>query len=448
MSHSEAKARRRINWFNARYLILAAALWHVGITLTVFLIGKYRLFPNQVDPVGLSVGSDAQSYQGDCIILGYVLRNDGFREWLTWPTQLHVRLYSLPLMPVFRRAGFNVLTIEPLNLIYYLVILVLVCKLGETIFDHESGLLAAGIVAVWPTLLFHTTQLFRDPLLIVAVLVVSYTFVKLLSQRISWVRGSWLAIAAVAAIAVIRIVRLPMWYTLCAAIAFGSALLIFQFARQRRLRTGVVGFAVVVILAMLVVPRYQSVFHNQQQRTLAGPQFPEATQELSLLQQIELRRKGFQNVDENGEPLDLSAGTTIDADAQFKTFGDLVRYLPRALVIGLFSPFPNMWFATGRQVGRIGRVLTGGETFITYGLEGLALVGLWYSRRQLAGWFLMGFAAVGALSLGLVAANIGALYRLRYPFWLMMTVVGAGGAMVLLRRYRQAPGLSAEKACG
>jgi hypothetical protein len=35
--------------------------------------------------------------------------------WATWPTQLHVRLYSLPLVALTRGGSFNILAIEDLK---------------------------------------------------------------------------------------------------------------------------------------------------------------------------------------------------------------------------------------------------------------------------------------------------------------------------------------------
>ena len=47
--------------------------------------------------------------------------------------------------------------------------------------------------------------------------------------------------------------------------------------------------------------------------------------------------------------------------------------------------------------------------------------------------FLFLVITIGAVALGLVVANMGALYRLRYPFWILLIVLGAGGADSLLR---------------
>jgi hypothetical protein len=430
-----ARGRSVNRFFHSRFLILAAAVWHICITLTVFLIGRYRLLPNQIDPVGLAMTSDAADYQGDCILLVYVLKNGRVLDWATWPTQFHVRLYSLPLMLLFRWVGFNILTIEPLNLLYYLAMLALVFMIGKTIFDYESGLVAAGMVAVWPSLLFHTTQLLRDPLLMLAVLVMIYCVVKCLSGDLSWYRGLLLTLPTVLAILTIRIVRMPMWHLLYVVIAVAIILLLIRSVREKRIAIGAAVFAAAMTISLVIIPRFQSSFQNQQELMIEGVQAREALQGLSLVQQIEARRRAFPlRVDEEGNVIKVTDGSNIDTDVTLRTVGDLVRYVPRALVVGLFSPFPNMWWKAGRQVGQGGRWLSGFETLLTYVIECLALFGLWRGRRKLAAWFLFIFAGLGALSLGIVVNNIGALYRLRYPFWVLLVILGAGGAVGLFRQ--------------
>jgi hypothetical protein len=109
---------------------VAAAIWHLSITLAVFAVGKYQVMPAQFTSSGIGrFASDGMIYQGQAAELCQVLKNEGPLAWATWSTQLHVRLYSLPLFLVSRWFAFNILTIEPLNLIYYLR-LILVFKLA------------------------------------------------------------------------------------------------------------------------------------------------------------------------------------------------------------------------------------------------------------------------------------------------------------------------------
>jgi hypothetical protein len=121
------------------------------------------------------------------------------------------------------------------------------------------------------------------------------------------------------------------------------------------------------------------------------------------------------------------AGSNIDTDVQLQSFKDILLYLPRAVMIGLFAPFPNMWFTSGVQVGLHGRLLSGFETFVIYLIELLAAFAIWRNRRSLRPWLLLMIILMGAAALGLVVANVGALYRMRFGFWLLLIVLGAEG---------------------
>ncbi|HXI26643.1 MAG TPA: hypothetical protein VNG71_22515 [Pyrinomonadaceae bacterium] len=430
----KVRERLRHPQFQMRLLVAAAVVWHLMIATTVYEIGKHQLAPNQIYQSGIGkFASDGLAYEPQCVELCSVMKNDGPIAWLTWPTQLHVRLYSLPLMVFIRWSAFNILTIEPLNLLYYLGIVALVFKLGEKVYDRTSGLVAAFIVAVWPSFLIHTTQLLRDPLLILAVLVFLWSIGEPLRREFSWRRAILLVIAATVSIVTIRIVRLPMWTLLCVFAGFAVLLLVIRFVQTRRISRTAAAFGVILITVVAITPRFQPLFHNQQELRRPRAIVPEAIQQLPVDQQIAARRAGFQFRMEEGNVGPADDGSRIDAEVRFRSIGDMVRYAPRALVIGIFAPFPNMWFGVGKQVGGGGRWISGFEMFITYLLEGLALFGLWVARRKLEAWLLCGVALLGSVALGLVVNNIGALYRLRYPFWIIMVIISAGGLVHLLR---------------
>src|SRR3977135_2339274 len=98
-------------------LVLVAALFHISVTATVLMIGKTTLGRGQFDQRGLGTfASDGFMYQDEVVELCGVLKNQGVVAWATWPTQLHVRLYSLPVAFLNGGTPFDVLTIEPLNL--------------------------------------------------------------------------------------------------------------------------------------------------------------------------------------------------------------------------------------------------------------------------------------------------------------------------------------------
>lgn len=425
------------------FLILAAAGLHVSITTLVFLVGKSGLMPGQFKQNGLgNFASDGFAYQAEVLELCDVLKNKGVIAWATWPTQLHVRLYSLPLFAINGGTSFNILTIEPLNLIYYLAILVMVFKLGKIAFNYRTGLIAAAIVALWPSFLLHTTQLLRDPLLVSAVLMLMLTITLCLKRDYVWHRGILLGMAGSAAIVLIRIVRLPMWSVLLAIIVLGVLFLTIRLIHQRRFPLGNVAFGLMMIAALVITPRFQNAFHNQQVVRRPRTIVPEKVQELSVAEQIAVRRHGFDlRWDSTGEAFPSDAGSDIDTGVRFQSVFDIIRQVPRATVVGFFAPFPNMWLSAGKQVGVSGRLLSGFETLLTYVIECLALFGLWRERKHLSAWLLFLVVTLGAIAVGLVVGNVGALYRVRYPFWALLIVLGAGGADYLLRRRARSPGL-------
>jgi putative peptidoglycan lipid II flippase len=409
--------------------LVAAALLHISVATAVLTVGKYQLMPAQFRANGLGeFASDCFPYQEEAAELVEVLKNSGPVAWATWPTQLHVRLYSLPLAAVSRWMGFSVLAIEPLNLVYYLAILTLVFKLGKEVFDYRAGLMAATIVALWPSLLLHTTQLLRDPLLLVIVLILFLAMTRGLKRDYPWHRGALVGIVAALSIVMIRIVRLPMWDLTGAMVGLFGVFLLARLLRDRRVLIGNVALAAVMIAAFVITPHFQPAFRNQQHTKARRRVLPEQIQALPIREQIGIRRAGF-GLEATDPERTSGPGSVIDPDVRLKGRADIIRYLPRAAVIGFFAPFPNMWLDAGTEVGVSGRVLSGVEMMFTYGLEVLALAGLWRARKQLEAWLLFAIIIIGAVAMGLVVNNVGALYRLRYWFWILIVIMGAGGVM-------------------
>lgn len=412
----------------------AAALLHISVAAAILTVGRYQLMPAQFRANGLGeFASDCFPYQEEVADLVEVLKNSGPVTWATWPTQLHVRLYSLPVAAVSRWMGFSVLAIEPLNLVYYLAILTLVFNLGKEVFDYRAGLMAATIVALWPSLLLHTMQLLRDPLLLVAVLALFLAMTRGLKRNYPWHRGVLVGIAAALSIVMIRIVRLPMWDLTGAMVGLFGVFLLARLVRERRVLIGNVGLAAIMIAAFVITPHFQSAFRNQQHTKARRRVLPEQIQALPIGEQIGIRRAGF-GLEAADPERSTPWGSVIDPEVRLERRADIIRYLPRAAVIGFFAPFPNMWLNSGTEVGISGRILSGLETLVTYAIECFALAGLWRARRELAAWLLFTILAIGVIALGLVVNNIGALYRLRYSFWILIVVLGAGGVPYLFGR--------------
>src|SRR6266849_4100596 len=186
MKKSILKIKTHLQTHPALLLMMAASL-HLAVTTVIFIIGRFQFMPNQFDRNGVGeFAADGRTHQLDAIVLTQKLGSEGIIAWLGAVAPLHVRIYSLSQVLLSRWIGFNILSIEPINLLYYLAILAMVYKLAEGVFDRRAALLTATIVALWPTLLLHTTQPLRDPLLIALVMTLFLILTSWLTQTFSW----------------------------------------------------------------------------------------------------------------------------------------------------------------------------------------------------------------------------------------------------------------------
>ncbi|HEX6650938.1 MAG TPA: STT3 domain-containing protein [Pyrinomonadaceae bacterium] len=412
---------------SVRYLLLAAAI-HVALTTGIFLIGHFRVLPDTFDEngIGLTFAIDGRTYKNLASNLVEELQTNGFAAWLTAKAPLHAKLYSLSFAIFGKLLGHNILAAEPLNLFYYLGILSCIYVLGREIFDAHTGLLAASIVGVWPSFLLHSTQLVRDSLSLLCLLALMIVLTMLLKHELRWLKTIELGIAGTILVTVFWLARGNMWNIVLIALAISIAMLSCRMLREKKFMTGnALAILLITAAALLVPTRLES-------STLAGVRppttilaIPSASQPApaegiwtTAIKQIADRRAGFRFA--------TSQASNIDSEVRFYRLGDIVRYLPRAAVIGFFAPFPKMWLEPG-SFGRAGRILSGLETLAMYLLYVPVGFCVWRERRSSRMWFLFLVATAGLVGLGLVVVNAGALYRLRYAFWTMLIVLAADG---------------------
>lgn len=425
-----------------RYLTLAG-VFHFAITGAVYLLGHGRLLPAQFDGNGAaSFASDSPVYLADALTLVKQLRQFDIAAWANAPFPLHTKLYSLCLTALGPLVGYNILAAEPLNLICYLAIVVLVFKLGSEISDARTGLLAAMVVAVWPTFLLHTTQLLKDPLCIALLLALILFACRALNRSFDVIQGVGTGLLAGASTVLLWLARQNQGELILLIVSLCVAFQCLRFLQLRKVSTGnlagCVLLAVISVATPVLGPRLLAPYRNPRPhpllsgntntltsepvKTLPVPEPSRKSPPLTRLrEQIAWARYLFATYP--------GASSNIDQDVRLDSWRAVISYLPRAAVIGLFAPFPSLWFTAGAQVGRLGRILSGCETLIMYVVMLLAFRGLWEKRCHLANWLLVVIAFCAILILGLVTTNIGALYRMRYPFWILLIIPGVDSAV-------------------
>ena len=130
-----------------------------------------------------------------------------------------------------------------------------------------------------------------------------------------------------------------------------------------------------------------------------------------------------------------TAASNIDKDIDFCKNEDLIHYIPRAMQIALFAPFPSKWFSTEKRSSSAVEIyISAVEMFYTY----VAYVGLLYWLVSYKRWRIellvpVAFALGLTLLLGLTVANVGTLYRMRFPFAMIFISLGMAGLMQFVK---------------
>jgi hypothetical protein len=246
----------------------------------------------------------------------------------------------------------------------------------------------------------------------------------LLSRDLSWRTGVALGLAGAALAALFWVVRGNMWNIVILAVLITIAFLLWRMIRERKFLIGNIAAIVLLLITMLFVPsRLESTSLAGVRPPVTPLAIPSGTQPAPAegvlkraINQIGERRAGFRSY--------KAQESNIDADVRLRGIGDVLRFTPRAAVIGFFAPFPRMWVQRG-SFGLAGRLLSGMEMLAMYFLYVAAAVCWWRHRRRLKMWLLFLVATIGIVALGMVVVNAGALYRLRYAFWILLIVMAA-----------------------
>ena len=418
-------------------LLALAAIFHILLTLSIYALARSSVLAPAFDADGIAVSfaPDGLVFREEAAQLSTALATGQIRAWLNAPAPFHVKLYSICFAILGPMFGATILSAEPLNLFYYLTILVLIFYLGQEVIDRRAGLIAAAIVAVWPSFVLHTTQLLKDPAFMVGMLAFVLINLRFLSRGYSLVQALASAAAGGLTAIFIWLARDNMSVLLISTVLLAAAMLTVQQFSEKRFRyANTLGMALLIVLSIgvtRVVPKFRRPDKPPALQVVVQSESPNPLTRF-VARVATLRERSTHE--------SLNAASNVDSHVQLKSVGDLIRYLPRAAVVGFFSPFPNAWFAKGNRVGLAGRLLSGLETLAMYIFEALAIICLVRARRgasrRFSLWLLGLIAALGILSLGLVVVNVGTLYRLRYVFLFLIMILAAGGATQILGRFK------------
>jgi hypothetical protein len=438
---------------STRRFLAAAAIWHVAFVLAVFVVGRAQIWPETFDRngIGISFGIDSSNYRVEAQEMAKLIEQGKLRDWTRYNASFHVKLYSLSFALLGRLIGFNILAAEPLNLICYLSILSLAWAIAREAFqDERVARFATVVVALWPSLVLHTTQLLRDTMFIPSMLLLTLVLLLAATKTLSLKQGFLLVMPGAFAALLLWLCRGDMWELVLLIMLVGATLCVLIQVRNRRFLSGNIAAVATLLLISFFIPKVVPT-HRQSNILLSSP-LPGQTAEAA----------NIQNAPNNFEPEEPTnpisklayrlallrhrfiiryplAGSNLDTNVELRGTAAIFRYLPRAAVIGFLAPFPNMWFTKGAQVGLSGRLIAGAEMSLMYLLIGFAVYAGIRQRHRMAIWLLFSIPAIGCVALGFVVVNISTLYRMRYAYFIIIIILGIKGLFYLapINSYRR-----------
>jgi peptidoglycan biosynthesis protein MviN/MurJ (putative lipid II flippase) len=208
------------------------------------------------------------------------------------------------------------------------------------------------------------------------------------------------------------------------AVAFAFVLLIlvcWHFVRRSRMtllafRNGLIMFGV-VLAANRMAPTSQGLIDIGASHRMAVVDWH--WDNIGLLPEFvdqKLRQASFIRAHFVDAGKSVGAGSIIDGDILPTNAYEVLAYLPRALWVGLFAPFPDTWM----ERPTVPRVIGAIETLIFYILAaGIAII-VW-RRASLPLIICLVVSALVLIVLSYTSPNVGTLHRIRYgPLFVFM----------------------------
>ena len=130
-------------------------------------------------------------------------------------------------------------------------------------------------------------------------------------------------------------------------------------------------------------------------------------------------------------------GSIVDSDRLLWSSVEIFSYIPRALQVGVLSPFPSLWSGQASTPAlTIGRKIVGITTCIFYICLVGSILGIAKMRARPEVWAMTGLCLIGILVYAIGYPNVGTLIRYRYGFYMLVVAFGTAHWSSILFRLR------------
>lgn len=384
------------------------------------------------------VEGDSAYFHAVAVELAERIRLHGWTEWRVYPT--HGATGNVALLgALYVWFGEDPSLMVPVNAAIHALTGTLLFLLGRLIWPGRAGT-AAGMVAgtlyiVFPSALNWYGQIHKDGFAIAGTALVLTAWV--LAEAVH--SKPWHIFASVLAGVVLIVFVRP--YNLMLVLGAVLVMLAIKLALlwwnrssaayQRALVLQLILTALVVAAAYLA-PRTDAGEQSYAAWNRSGGVKDWAWQRTSWIPQsvenyIEVMARTRAGLIDEG--LKIQAGSLYDVDALPSSTPQVMAYVPRALQIALFAPFPALWF----EKISVTRLVAVGETAIWYLIAPGVFLALWLGRSR-ALLSVLAFSLSLLTMYGITIANVGTLYRIRYLYLFLLVLIGVAGWLLYFER--------------
>ena len=434
-----------------RLLLAGCFLYTLVVGLAIQRVVLPYVVPHLHGGHGLLIESDYLYFHDIAVRVSADIGRQGWAAWEPFPEGQPVAGVAAFFYALVAPEPWTVL---PLNAALHTAAVLVLYLVFRAVMEPGSQVWAAVLpFLALPTSLTWTAQYHNDSYLALGTLLYLYAFVSLVDRRTGSETAAWASVglSALAGLLLVWFVRpflleVYLAFGVACLAAWGGGLMYGTRSGGRLVWRTLPGVAMLVVILGVVPLSRSSARQPQNLDTTLDVLRSEGASECEAMENWLSGGERFvwrdtawlpAVVDDRLRAVALErdgnlvrwacAASTVDASVRLGSASDLVRYLPRALVVGTLAPFPRMWVERGPRASS-GAMRTAAAVEMAAVYAGLLALpyALWRWRRFLPLWVLLAFCGSLIALLSLVTPNVGTLVRLRYVY--LMPVVGLGFA--------------------
>ena len=317
----------------------------------------------------------------------------------------------------------------------FVVLIGLLTLLG---FERRASLLASLPFLLFPSSLTWTAQIHRDGLYIAGFYLIFLSLLLLIKKN-SLYSLALLSIGVFMVYISRPHMLIPLKYTIAILSLIFFILFVYNFITRKEYNKAVLKLVLSILMVFIINPFLSKMqaqtAQTEMQVQTAQTEIQAQTAQAQTIQpdwiktpflpeKLDNMFRVLAEIRKSFVEYYTNKPGNIDHDFVPCSLLDFIKYTPRAMQIGLFSPFPNIWFTKGGTAsGTIARYITPFEAVFVYLCLAISPWVIYRFRKDLAFWTLLFISLLFIWLHVLSEPNFGAIYRKRYAFIMFLTAM-------------------------